>query len=207
MKVIPITEAKRLFPDFQPRWRPHHPECRDPGSVVLGNPKFCTVRHVVVVVADESGKPTKALYDKMQVEEGASDQTFPGTIVIPWFRKDGRTFIVLLRKERPVRGTNSLEFPQGYAESMETTLETGVRELLEETGLSPISPGGLIKRLQDVCPEPDWFPRAPAIVAVEVEKGFGETYYPVDDLSFVSEIDSGTSLGALMRFLAWLQQR
>jgi len=53
-KVISVTETRKMFPDFEGYyWKARHPECKDPESVALGNPKFCTVRHVVVVDCDE----------------------------------------------------------------------------------------------------------------------------------------------------------
>lgn len=203
-KVISITEAKKYFPKFEPQWQAFHPDCKEPESVALGNPRFGTVRHMVVVLTDEQGIPTKPLYDKMQIEEGAADQSFPGTIIVPWFRMGFRIFIFLREKERPVRGTDALEFPQGYAERMETSSEAGIRELAEEMNLNP---SGTVTELSGICPEPDWFPRTTAIVAVEVDPTEIniDQCFSVDDLGFSLRIDSGTSLAALMRFLSWIK--
>lgn len=211
-KVIPITEAKKLFPDFEKIfWQHKHPECADPESVSLGNPKFCTVRHVVVVEVDENGKPTKALYDKMQIEEGSVGSKNPGAIIIPWYPGNDpateKFFVGLIKRERPVRNTNALEFPQDYSDPNEETTKTAVRELLEETGLSAVE----IIKLTPVCPEPDWFPKAPDVFAAQVKtplkKNSPLQFFSIrNNLHFTEKIDSGTSLGALVRFITWLEQ-
>jgi len=238
-KVISITKARKLFPDFIPQWQANHPECTDPESVALANPKFATVRHVVVVEIDEDGNSVKALYDKIQVEEGPVDRDFPGAIVVPWFElfenHKWYRFVILIRNERPVRGSNALEFPQGYVEGDESAIRTGIRELMEETGLSIWElPGNrvleAVKQLKDVCPEPDWFSRAPVIISVKVDApesfsflrkqhglnafmpggSFPEIVYlkkeglyvsVPDNPGLIEEMDSATSIAALGLFL------
>jgi len=219
-KVISITEAMKRFPDFVPDWEVKHPGCEDWESVVLGNPKFGTVRHVVVVEIDESGDPVKPLYDKMRFEEGPAGRDFPGAIVIPWFELDGRRYVVLIRNERPVRKSNALEFPQGYVEGDETKIETALRELMEETDLSvsylldhsKLEP---VRKLGDICPEPDWFPRAATVISVRVDPpdwfsqdmpvsvvGKEALYcFPPEHLDMIRQIDSSTTLAALALFL------
>jgi 8-oxo-dGTP pyrophosphatase MutT (NUDIX family) len=206
-KVISIFEALALFPDFQPQWSPHHSGCPDPPSVVLGHPTFGIVRHVVVVQTDEGGRPIRPLYDKMQFDEGPVNRPFPGAIIVPWFDTDEEGLkVVLRRKIRPIRQTECLEFPQGYAEVMETAIETGARELLEETGLT--ADANSIWRLPDICPEPDWFSKGTAVVAIGVEfvpDNFPTwAAFPIDNLAFCNGIDSATTLAALTRFLGWI---
>jgi len=118
----------------------------------------------------------------------------------------------LREKERPVRGTKDLEFPQGYAESMEKSIKTGIRELMEETGLSSIDLDSIV-RLQDICPEPDWFLRAPAVVAIDISlpSGYDKSRYNTFGIfelpSWSRRIDSATTLAALLRFIVWAKDK
>lgn len=210
-KTIPISQALALFPDFQTQWKPQHSNCADPLSVALGHPKFGTVRHVVVVKVDENGTIVKPLYDKMQFEEGPVNRPFPGAIIVPWFDTDEEGIKVMLRRKiRPARQTECLEFPQGYVEGMETAIETGARELLEEAGLTA-NPDS-ISQLPDICPEPDWFTKGTAVVAVGVQlmpDNFPLDFaaFPIENLTFCQAIDSATTLAALTRFISWIHSR
>ena len=71
-------------------------------------------------------------------------------------------------------------------------------------GIAPLSGGDSVLVLRDVCPEPDWFPRGTAVVAVGVnlEKiPKGARVFSLENLSFTGLMDSATSLAALMRFM------
>jgi len=212
LKAIPLSEAKKLFPDYQPQWKAQHPGCLDPQDVALGNPRFGTVRQMVIVETDETGTPIKPCWDQWQIEEGPVDRNFPGTIIVPYFwGDDGKDYIVLRKQQRPVRGTNTYEFPQGGVEGSETIAEVAIRELKEETGLSPHD----VDVLLEICAEPDWFPRGTQIAAVRVDSEEARSLvqknnfaiFPLSDLAqFTEFMDAATSLAALMRFMAWFRE-
>jgi len=206
-KAIPITEAMRLFPNFQPAWKPHNPECHDPESVAIGHPHFARIRHVVTVEVDEYGLPVKPLWDQIRLEEGPQNRTFPGTVTVPYCTIDGEIHVILRRHSRPVRESDSLEFTQGIVEGNETVTGCARREIREELGIDVLK----VTELPEVCAEPDWFPRGTKIVAVQLNakqvtaKKDQLNIFPISDLSFISQIDAATSVSAVMRFLAWLQ--
>lgn len=206
-KVISLTEARRLFPRLRPQWQANHPDCKEPESVALGHPDFGTVRHVVVVETDEQGKPIRPLYDKMQVEEGPAKNRFPGSIIVPWYLCKGVKSIVLCRTSRPVLGDTCLEFPQGYAQNRaESPIEAGKRII--QTKFSLTATGWV--ELPSVCPEPDWYSRGTAVVTAKlpirrhVDLPRGLERFPINELQWTNQVVPATSLGALMRFLAWI---
>jgi 8-oxo-dGTP pyrophosphatase MutT (NUDIX family) len=207
--AIPLTEALRLFPKFTPQWQPHHPECLDPPSVALGDPKHGVVRHIVVVETDPTDQPIKPLWDQWRIEEGPVGRDFPGTIIVPFYFNSAELIsIVLISHPRPIRGSVALEFPQGLVEGTESISENAARELKEETGLDAAT----IYELQEICAEPDWFPRGTQVVAARVD---GDQVKPAKNLysrtlgqlTFLAEIDSATSLAALMRFVGWARAK
>lgn len=206
-KAITITEARVLFPDFQPDWRCGNSRCIDPSSVAIGSPRFGTIRHVVVVETENDGTPIKPLWDQVVLEEGPKDHDSPGVIIVPYFSDAAGMHVVVRQRHRPIRGTNVFEFPQGGFETDETVTQCAARELEEETGLK----AALITELAPVCAEPDWFTRGTIIVAAlvnakEAQQRRGTCFtYPLTDLSFTKLIDAATSLAALMRFLVWHQ--
>lgn len=59
--------------------------------------------------------------------------------VIPVYRKDGRTYFLLIR-----HNSGHWAFPKGHAEPGESEIETARRELREETGICDVT----------LCPEP-----------------------------------------------------
>lgn len=207
-KVIPLSEALRLFPDFRPQWREHHPDCVGPAEdVAVGHPKFATIRRVVVCECDENGNPIKALYDKIRFEEGPAGGNIPGSIIVPYFHRQfsGKVLVGLRQKERPTRQKTALEFSQGYAQAGETPEQCALRELAEETNIDNVKE---ITLLIEICPEPDWFPRGTQIVSIQVteaswDKSKNLEWFNLDNLSFTQRIDAATSLAALMRFINW----
>lgn len=201
--VISLPEAMRLFPDFRPEWQRHHFDCPDPNSVALGHPRFGLVRHIVLVETNEQGQPIKPLFDKFRIEEGSVENSYPGAIVIPWYFEAGICRVVLRKKWRPIRKTHCWEFPQGCSEKDESPIQCAIRELQEETGLIALT----VQELVCVCPEPDYYSEGDAVIATEISPDFssrpGELEsFPLDNLEWTNQIDSATTLAALLRFIA-----
>lgn len=70
--------------------------------------------------------------DKIQRREYVDKR--PATIVVPE-DPDGN-FIMVIQPTALVKEGSLIEFPAGYAEAGENSMATGIRELLEETGLT-----------------------------------------------------------------------
>jgi len=117
MKVKLLEDVLKTHPDFKPGWieKPY-------GG--MENPKFGSLSHIVVCKDD--GTP---IYDQYMIEEQ------PGSIVVPYDKKDGITRVGLVTQERPVPKREYAELPRGFGREDETALQTAYRELLEETGL------------------------------------------------------------------------
>jgi len=123
MKSKTLKDVLDENPEYKPGW------VWNPKSKTLDNPRFGSVEQIVV--CNDDNKP---IWDQYQIKEGS------GAIVVPYYSKEGKTYIGFILAERPVvaEGINSLELPRGFSNISEDSKETVKRELLEETGRKAI---------------------------------------------------------------------
>lgn len=138
MKIRSLDEVLKDEPNFKPGW-----ESRPDGGFENSRLKARVRR---VVVCDNKGNPK---WDQPQIEE------IPGAIIVPYYVLDYEKkkksklqptykmpFIGLISQTRPVvkdedgeqGNVVSIEVPRGFGVKGETTKETAIRELGEETG-------------------------------------------------------------------------
>ena len=60
-------------------------------------------------------------------------------VVIPFFRKNGKIYYVMVMQQRVINGLESLEFPSGGIKESHSTIDNAINELREETGLIILS--------------------------------------------------------------------
>lgn len=123
MKIRPLEEVLKEYPDFKPGWKS--------SEAGIENPKFGSIKRVVV--CNDKDEP---LFDKYEIHEQ------PGSIIVPfYFYTDGahlgtieRVRDVIIDSEIGKQGSVvSIEFPRGFAKGDEPLEETAKRELTEET--------------------------------------------------------------------------
>lgn len=123
MKVRMLSEVMKEYPDFKAGW-----EAKKNGG--LQNPRFGSVERIVICKDD--GSP---IYDQYEISEKG------GSIVVPYYF-ERRFYVGLISTLRPVvadldtglqGNVISIEIPRGFSIGVETAVETGIRELGEET--------------------------------------------------------------------------
>lgn len=122
MKIRELSEVLKAHPDFRPGWQWKNGK--------LENPKYGSVEQIVVCKDD--GTP---IYDSYQISETG------GAIIVPYYHKDNVLYVGLIDELRSVvkdkngnQGSVILRgVPRGFKASDETSEETAIRELGEET--------------------------------------------------------------------------
>lgn len=167
LKVKTIEDVLKGDSNYKPEW-----ESLPYGG--MENPKFGKVEHVVVCNENET-----PLYDQYIIHEKE------GAVILPFERQSGIVRVGLITRNRHASGKNYVEVPRGFGIGSETTYETAIRELFEETGLK--AKGNIIV-LGRINPNNAFYKTDFPVAVVELDKIKAKSCPSTDPAEFINNI-------------------